>query len=148
MGQVIGWKCKGCGCGEEFVCGSGMMAPDREAIARDAREGRFGAAARALLGGGIPGGWDIHCESAFYACPECGGIIAGRTVSVADGSGNWVVLHEDPGTCPDCGAGVSFWDERIPVRETELAQRCERRLADGCPKCGGTDVELVVADWD
>lgn len=148
MGTGIGWKCKSCGVGETFMCGGGMMSLNEPEVVECSRDGSFGPAMKALLGDGIPDGWTVFRENVFYRCPGCDAIVPGGAIRIDDESGGWIVYHTKPGECPSCGEGLWLWSDRAPMSEDELLRRCEGYAREGCPECGGTDVEITTMYWD
>lgn len=148
MGSIAGWQCGACGSGEEFYCGGGMFSFNEPAVVELAGDGRFGPAMKSLLGDGIPEGWTVYRESCFYECRDCGGTIDGGTIRIDDGSGGWLIYHDEPDVCGRCGYQLHMWDERVPLSEREIAARCDRRIEDGCPECGGKNILLQMGCWD
>jgi len=148
MGEYMGWRCADCGAGEGFRSGGGMLSFNDPELVDRAKAGELGPAMQVLLAEGIPQGWTLFNESAFYPCPGCGGVIAGGVVRIDDGSGNWLVFHAAPDACGECGYELLHWDERVPMGESELASRCAERVEAGCPECGGKNVVLESMDWD
>ena len=148
MGSFAGWRCKSCGAHEEFSCGGGMMGLNNPAVVEQARKGELGPAMKALLADGIPEGWMLFEERAYYRCPECDGAIEGTTVRIDDRSGNWLVYHLEPPACAKCGEKLMFWDDKVPMSFDALLARCKSYAENGCPTCRSKDVELDLGNWD
>ena len=148
MGSIIGWHCEDCGAGESFYTGGGMMFYNEPAVVEVSKSGDFGEAMKALLGDGIPEGWTVFRENAFYLCPNCGGIISGGTLKIDDGGPGWLVYHTKPDACASCGEELVFWDDKVPLSGDELIRRCEGYSENGCPKCNGRHVLPSMGNWD
>ena len=125
-----------------------MMGFNGPKVVEAARSGELGPAMGTLLADGIPEGWTLFDGNAFYLCPNCGEVVPGGTVRIDDGSGNWLVFHVEPGPCASCGGELEFWDDKIPLTQHELVDRCVEVEMSGCPECGGKAVELDVGKWD
>lgn len=148
MGEMLGWRCEACGAGESFMLGGGMMGFSNPGLAEQAKAGDFGPAMQRLWGDGIPEGWDVFRENAYYLCPDCGDLIEGSVFRIDDGSGGWLVFHVKPDACPSCGEELIFWDDKVPLCDCKIEERCRGFAVGGCPACGGTDVSLVNGCWD
>lgn len=148
MGTMIGWECEDCGARETFSCGTGMMGINDPELVRRAGDGSLGPAMKMLLGGGVPDGWYAYRENAYYECPECGAIIAGSSVRIADGSRGRLVYHARPDVCEACGEDFDFWDDTVPLSEDDLLNRCRCKVESGCPKCESRNARYFLANWD
>ena len=148
MGSMINLHCEDCGAKESFFAGGGMMFYNEPAVVEASKSGDFGNAMKALLGNGVPEGWTVFRENAFYLCPNCGGVISGGTLKIDDGGSGWLVYHAEPDACESCGGEPVFWDDKVPMSERELIARCEERSEKGCSKCGGRHVSLSMGNWD
>lgn len=148
MGSIIGWHCSDCGAGESFYCGGGMMGFNEPAAVEHSKDGTFGPAMKRLLGDGIPEGWTVFAENVFYRCPNCDGVISGGALRIDDRSGGWLTFHIKPDVCETCNEELIFWDDKVPMSESELLARCEGYVESGCPKCGGTNVSVDAGNWD
>jgi len=148
MGSMVGWHCNDCGAEESFLCGGGMMGINEPAVVDCSKDGTFGSAMKALFADGIPNGWTVFTENAFYLCPNCGGIADGGTLRIDDGGSGWLVYHMEPSPCPACGERLLFWDDKVPMGERELMVRCEGYAEQGCPKCVSKNISLPAGEWD
>ena len=148
MGSMISWHCEDCGAEESFFTGGGMMFYNEPAVVEASKSGDFGNAMKALLGNGVPEGWTVFRENAFYLCPNCGGVISGGTLKIDDGGSGWLVYHTEPDACESCGEELVFWDDKVPLSDSELIKRCEEYSENGCPKCNGKHVSLSMGNWD
>ena len=148
MGSMINLHCEDCGAKESFFAGGGMMFYNEPAVVEASKSGDFGNAMKALLGNGVPEGWTVFRENAFYLCPNCGGVISGGTLKIDDGGSGWLVYHTEPDACESCGGEPVFWDDKVPMSERELIARCKERSEKGCSKCGGRHVSLSMGNWD
>ena len=148
MGEYVSWHCSKCGEGESFSLGGGMLGFNNPEVLERAEKGELGPAMETLLANGVPEGWTLFNENAFYLCPSCEAVIPGGTVRIDDGSGNWLVFHEAPDACPSCGEELCFWDDKVPMSFGELRARCVKRSEGACPKCGAEAVELGFGSWD
>lgn len=148
MGSMIGWHCNNCGAEESFLCGGGMMGLNEPAVVDYSKDATFGIAMKTLFADGIPDGWTVITENAFYLCPNCGGVIHGSSLRIDDGGPGWLVYHAEPRPCPTCGEKLLFRDDKHPMSGRELFARCEGYAEQGCPKCGNKDVGLSAGEWD
>lgn len=148
MGSIVGWRCEDCGSGEMFYCGGGMLSFNEPRVAEGSRVGVYGPAMKALLGDGIPSGWTVISERCFFACSRCDSIIEGETFTIDDGSGGWLVYYDEPSACEKCGNVLISLDEKIPLSEREITARCNKRVEEGCPECGGKKCSFEWGCWD
>lgn len=144
----MGWQCQDCNSCEVFYCGGGMLSFNEPAVVELAEEGKFGPAMKMLLGKGIPEGWTVCRENCFYECCDCSGTIGGGTIRIDDGSGGWLIYYDEPSACEKCGNVLFLWSEKVPLSEREISARCDRRVDEGCPECGGKNVLLQMGNWD
>lgn len=148
MGSIIGWRCEDCGARQGFALGGGRQSYNNPEVVEQSANGSFGPAMKRLLGEGIPDGWTVLRESAYYRCPKCGGVVRGGTLRIDNGTGWWLAYHTKPDACETCGEELFFWPDKVPMSEKELLARCEGYVESGCPKCGGTNVIVVAGAWD
>ena len=149
MGSMYGWHCKDCGAGESFNTGGGFLSINRSDVVERAESGAFGPAMKALLGDGLPEGWDTFSETVYYRCPDCGGFMPGERIKIEDQSGNWLFFHVKPEACPSCGSESAPWgDDKAGVSSDELMSACMEHVENGCPKCGGKKVYPAFGHWD
>ena len=147
MGMTIGRRCDACGAEQGFRLGAGWRQ-DLEGLVGQAGSGDLGPAVRVLLGRGIPDGWNVFRERASYRCPSCDAVIPGEVVKLDDGGGCLLTIAMDPGPCPKCGEELVCLDDREPMGQGEVYERCEAVVRRGCPACGGADVSLTQMLWD
>ena len=124
------------------------MFYNEPAVVEVAKGGDFGEAMKTLIGDGIPEGWTVFRENAFYLCPNCGSVISGGTLKIDDGGSGWLVYHTKPDACASCGEELVFWDDKVPLSGDELIKRCESYSENGCPKCNGKHVSPSMGNWD
>lgn len=148
MGTIIGWRCEDCGARRGFALGGGRRSYNNPEVVEQSANGSLGPAMKKLLEEGIPDGWTVLRESAYYNCPKCGEVIGGATIRIDDGSGWWLTYHAKPDACESCGEELFFWPDKVPMSEKELLARCEHYVKNGCPACGGTNVSVDMANWD
>lgn len=149
MGKIIGWYCKDCGAGNSFYSGSGMLSFNDSDFVLRSKDGSCGPAMKRLLGDGIPEGWTVFEERVFYRCPNCDGAIEGSAFKIDDGGGSgWLAFYVKPDSCETCGEELVFWDDRIPMSDSDLLALCQKQVDDGCPNCGGANAQLVKGCWD
>lgn len=140
MRSMLGWCCEDCGTGKTYMCGGGFMSFNESEVVELSKGGALGPAMRALLGDGIPEGWTVFRQNAFYECPGCGDVIWGGTIRIDDKGGGWLVYHAEPDPCPTCGEELVFWDDKVPMSERVLMDKCSKIVEQGCPECGGKGV--------
>lgn len=148
MGSIIGWHCNDCGSKESFFCGGGMLGFNQPSVVERSKNGTFGPAMKQLFGGGIPKGWTVFTENAFYRCPHCDSVIESNTFRIDDDHGGWLVYHMKPKACETCKEELFFWDDKVPMTEKELRARCRKYSDNGCPKCGGKNISIDWGEWD
>ena len=148
MGKLMEWNCEICGTGERFRCGGGFLDMNDPELVMKAKSGNLGGVMEKLFGDGIPDGWTTFNEAVFYECPGCGTPVPGAAVLIDDGSGNWAVYHFEPEKCPSCDRKIAFWDDKVPMDDGKLLDRCIGFERDECPKCGAKAVKANFWNWD
>lgn len=147
-GEFVGWNCRECEANESFYYGIGTSLLNDDDFARMCDDGDYGPATRALLGDGVPEGWTVNEENAFYTCPKCGDVIQGSAIRIDDGSGSMLVAYADVPACGSCGEKPVFLEDMVPMSFAELTDRCKAISESKCPKCGADAVEMDMGNWD
>ena len=148
MGEMYEWHCHDCQAGEEFITGVGMGSFNEREVIDLARDGKYGSLVKQLVGDGIPEGVIIFRLNAYFVCPECGEILQGEELCLSGDDGKELHGYAPPNSCPTCGADLDFMDDKIPLTNRELIERCKHIVSEGCPKCGGKNVESIMGCWD
>ena len=91
----MGWQCEGCGSGEEFYCGCGILSFNEPAVIELAEEGKFGPAMKMLCGNNLSISGNVFYRSGVQAQGEDNSHIILEKCRNLSVTGNTFVIGKD-----------------------------------------------------
>lgn len=145
MGYGFELECGHCGWTQSFSPGTGFLSFDCDEDIECIKNGSYGALAQRMIANLDEKAYSTLAENEYFQCPECGGIIYSRVLTVRDESGIPMRLFDGETTCSSCG--TRLLNRGSMLHRANLLEYAQRMIERGCLECGGK-LEKYYFNWD